>query len=302
MTVLGLVSSAQAVFPGENGRIAFVSRVPGTRGIATMRPDGSDIRWLLRETGYIRGLDWSANGQWLLYDRFTSRHCTEIWKIPASGQRETQLTNNDACDLHPSWAPNGDRFVFASDRRGTNPVVLKGRQHDYNLYTMRSNGTGLTRLTSARSRESCPAWSPDGRRIAFSVGGGNNADIAVMRANGTHRHLLTRAAGADYCPQWSPDGRWLVFTSARNRKDGARHNWEVYSMRADGSQETRLSNNAGEDYASTWSPDGTTILFEHPPVSRADLHLFAMDPDGSNERQITFEPGEALGAAWRTRG
>ena len=70
-----------------------------------------------------------------------------------------------------------------------------------------------------------PAWSPDGRRIAFASGRDGNFEIYVINADGSRQRRLTRNTGRDVGPVWSPDGRRIAFES----------NWQVYVMNADGS-------------------------------------------------------------------
>jgi hypothetical protein len=86
-----------------------------------------------------------------------------------------------------------------------------------------------------------PAWSPDGRRIAFVVKG----DLWDADADGTHRALIVRDADQ---PAWSPNGRRLAFT-----RSGV-----VYTVRADGEDERKLA--SGEHPA--WSPDGNRIALD----------------------------------------
>ncbi len=86
-----------------------------------------------------------------------------------------------------------------------------------------------------------PAWTPDGRRIAFVQRG----DVWVMDADGTRRARLVRAGDE---PAWAPDGRRLAFV-----RDDA-----VWTVRADGLDERRLAAGADPD----WSKDGKRIAFE----------------------------------------
>lgn len=71
-------------------------------------------------------------------------------------------------DNLPKWSPTGDLIAFTSHRDG-----------DYEIYTIRPDGTGLTRLTSSPSHDAHPAWSPDGQWITFSSArGGFKDDMA----------------------------------------------------------------------------------------------------------------------------
>ena len=59
---------------------------------------------------------------------------------------------------------------------------------------------------------STPAWSPDGKSIAFVRGKGGNWDVYVMNADGSHRRKLTKSPSEDAFPSWSPDGKTMAFT------------------------------------------------------------------------------------------
>jgi TolB protein len=103
-----------------------------------------------------------------------------------------------------------------------------------------------------------PAWSPDGRRIAFvaylhgadpfTIGQGD-AEIFVVRADGGHPLAVSRNRAWDGDPAWSPDGRWIVFT---RRSDHA----EIYVMHPDGTDQRRLPGLTGvaNDCCPTWRP------------------------------------------------
>src|SRR5215216_6212838 len=111
-----------------------------------------------------------------------------------------------------------------------------------------------------------PAWSPDGRRIAFTSFRHGNGEIYVMRSDGSAASRLTRTAAHDDHAAWSPDGTKLAFASTR---DG---NYEIYVMNADGSAQRRLTDNAASDYLPTWSPDGREIAWQSDRGGDFDIY------------------------------
>ena len=142
---------------------------------------------------------------------------------------------------------------------------------------MNADGSGVTRLIDHDADDLTPAWSPDGRRIAFASGGRARLDIYVMDASGFTR--LTDNDGGT--PAWSPDGRRIAFTSDR---DG---NPEIYVMNADGSGVTRLTYNDARDLFlndsfPAWSPDGRRIAFHSH--RDGNMEIYVMNAAGEPPR------------------
>ena len=104
-------------------------------------------------------------------------------------------------------------------------------------------------------KDGSPAWSPDGKRIAFYSERDGNAEIYLMNADGTGLTRLTRTSADEGYPAWSPDGRTISFDSDR---DG---NFDVFAMDADGGNIRPLTRHPSRDVSATWTPDGAGIVF-----------------------------------------
>ncbi len=157
---------------------------------------------------------------------------------------------------------------------------------------MNADGSEQRRLTRDGG---APAWSPDGRRIAFVSSDG----IYVMNADGSGERLLTRAAVRyPASPVWSPDGRKIAFVS----------NWQVWVMNADGSGQRMLTRTSrARNVALAWSPNGQKIAFErrigrqkyrntaleYGQCSRCDgrvrVQVYVMNADGSEVRRLAHD-------------
>jgi dipeptidyl aminopeptidase/acylaminoacyl peptidase len=157
---------------------------------------------------------------------------------------------------------------------------------------MGADGQNQVQLTSNSTNDDEPAWSPDGRRIAFRRSGPGFNDIFVMDADGQNQVQLTNAPGSDSEPAWSPDGQLIAFRSNRDADS------EIYVMGADGQNQTRLTFDPASDGEPTFSPDGQRIAFQsnRPEPPGTDQEIVVMDTDGQNQVPLTnnsfgdFEP------------
>jgi len=131
-----------------------------------------------------------------------------------------------------------------------------GRQK---IYTMKANGDNKTQLTTSRTFNNHPAFSPNGKMIAFTSDRSGNGDIYTMSANGTHQKRVTRSNGEESDPAWSPDGTRIAFASSSTG------NTDIYVINKDGTDLTRLTTSAQRDIEPAWSPDGTRIAFVRGP-------------------------------------
>ena len=167
-------------------------------------------------------------------------------------------------------------------------VFHSNRDSNWDIYTMNSDGSNQTRLTFNEAGDSSPAWSPNGRQIAFNSqrdsGGRNgeiNSEIYVMDADGTKQRRLTHYPGIDGGPDWSPDSTQIAFCSTRAAKEGERK-LEIYVMDADGSNVKQVTN-VGFAQRPKWSPDGEWIIF----MDFIKHGIYAIRPDGTDLWQVS---------------
>jgi Tol biopolymer transport system component len=167
-----------------------------------------------------------------------------------------------------SGEPGNGRIVFASGGRLFSVDPTHGEEMDL--------GPGFA-----------PAWSPDGRQIAFIDGGGVN----VMNADGSGRRLLH--SGDDRQPVWSPDGTRLAFVNAQLAGTGA-----LLVANVAGGVPNVLATGVQTSWPPSWSPDGRRLAYTEG--SAVDLAL--VDADGTGHRILSGGPGLDLGPAWSPDG
>jgi Tol biopolymer transport system component len=129
------------------------------------------------------------------------------------------------------------------------------------IYAVNPDGTGLAQLTHVAKNQTAadPAWSPDGRHIAFDSNMSGAVRLWIMDADGGHAHMVAgdRPNVADRLPTYTPDGRQLVFSRCIMGDHCA-----IYSIRVDGTHLRALTRlRAINDTQPSVSPDGGQIAF-----------------------------------------
>jgi dipeptidyl aminopeptidase/acylaminoacyl peptidase len=285
-----LPSAADAAFPGQNGRIAFMTR-QGTSdpssAIWTMDGAGANLDQLTSHAVEDGMPAVSPDGQRIA---FTSNRDgnTEVYVMDQYGAGPVNLTNNAASDFDPAFSPDGQKIAFVSNRDG-----------NFEIYVMDADGSHQTRLTTDPAEDSAPTFSPDGQKIAFSRIVASNSHIFAMDANGSNPTDLTPHSDSysDREPDFSPDGRHIAFTSNRS-PDTVEH---IYVMDAGGANQTALTNTSASDSYAAFSPDGTKIAFARSLPSQSQYDIYVMDATGANATNLTNSSAQDTYPAWAPR-
>lgn len=188
-------------------------------------------------------------------------------------------------------APHGlelpGHIAFASHRDG-----------NWELYTMRASDPGaVRRLTQHPADDLYPAWSPDGKQLAYSTRQDGNAEICVLDVGTGTVRRVTQQPSEEWAPTWSPAGDLLAYQSDRNGQS------DIYACALDGSAERRLTPMEGNHEAPHWSPDGRAVVFDSDldvgEAVHASINLYVMGADGSSPHRL-LAGGES--PAWSPDG
>jgi TolB protein len=261
----------------------------------------------------------------IAFSRAIDRETKELCIADYDGANMEQLTRSGGLKLFPDWAPSGAALAYCTYGTSTLNVCT---------YAL---GTGKSVLVSSRTGlNTTPAFSPDGRRVAVSLGFEGNSEIYTMSPAGKDLTRLTNNKAIDISPCWSPNGRQIAFVSDRTGTP------QIYVMNADGTDLTRLTFEGSYNTSPAWSPRGDLIAFvqrqpggtnqicvtdltgdtymrltsgvnnEDPVWSPDGLHIafasnrtgqfeiYTMDWTGANQRRITSVNG-AYSPAWSPR-
>lgn len=150
----------------------------------------------------VRGLTWSRDGRYVLFGSRGNGNGWEIWQVDTNGKNLAPLVSNGFDATSPALSPDGLTLALEHDDHVTNltaiPLAGGGEPHPF--------------APSSR-QDYTPAWSPNGRRVAFISTRSGPMEIWLANADGSHMEQITQINGNGFplSPTWSPDGQCILF-------------------------------------------------------------------------------------------
>ena len=192
--------------------------------------------------------------------------------------RDVRLTIREGTSMAAAVSPDG----------GTIALDLLGA-----LWTLGIDGGPARRVLDDGYDAHLPAWSPDGRRLAFQAYLRDTWHIWAMNADGTGLQEVTAGPFDDREPYWSPDGTRLAFSSDRGG------NYDIWTVTLATGEVKQITNSGANDSMPAWSPDGREIAFVS---DRTERGIYARNVESGAERLLVPDATTVWSPTWTPDG
>ncbi|MCD4706965.1 MAG: hypothetical protein K8S62_04425 [Candidatus Sabulitectum sp.] len=302
----------------QNESIVFLSKAHSSEGELYLLDKSGELTRLTHNNRHENNPAISRDGSRVAFQAGdqTDMSTWEIYILDIGSGTETRLTNNSFIEAHPDWGPGDSLLVFSSWHDSTGAAAGAA-----DIFTMRTDGSQVTRLTDSPWEDNDAEWSPDGAHIAFKSNRltqiAAREEIFVMNSDGSNQTRLTTTAGwqSDHDPSWSPDSRTIVYS----HYDGSRPwfdiadpdifvsswdeliPWNICSVDLQGNSE-QLTDETYVAGLPVFSKDGASILFlrmdfifnQSGTLIGAD-HLLILIPESGGKGQQLIPDDEHTG-------
>ncbi len=189
----------------------------------------------------------SPDGKKIAFMSNRNQKSRSLFLMKINGSEVSALTDNEAYEESPSWAPDGNSILFTRQIRqdGDTTHAANGE-----IFSMDLSTKIAVRVSHKEGYDSGAVYDPKGERIAFYGSGEHSFDIFVMNPDGKEIHNVTNDTLDAYSPTWSPDGQWIAYTAGEN------NNYDIYIIHLDTGERRQLTKTKFRNEHPSWQPAG----------------------------------------------
>jgi TolB protein len=265
-------------------KIAFVSDKTGRKEIYLMDYDGYNPIKVTSRFSHAMAPAWRQDGKEIAFTAVTPNgknvrnHNMFLYEL-ASG-KITMLSNRQGINSGAAFSPVNEQLIALTMSFPGNPEI----------FTMNTSTKVVQRLTNSFGLDVDPAWSPDGKWMAFVSDRSGRPMVYKMEATGANVQRLTYAGQYNATPSWSPTGNKLAFAGWDAGK------FDIFLMNPDGTNIERLTKNMGNNEDPNFAPDGYFLVYSSNRKGKKNLYL--TNVDNTVHRQITSDFGNCEAPKW----
>jgi Tol biopolymer transport system component len=254
----------------RTGRLVFSSNRAGAWRIWTIKADGSELKQLTKQETDDQDVDpvFSPEGKSILFTS-TRGGKAGVWRMLADGSKPERICDGDQAE----GSPDGAKIVLRRSERILTRELAGGKE----------------KVLTPDDWPHCsgPAWSPDGKSIAFAARWEAGNGIYVVAAEGNKPVKVYDKQGA--CePHWSPDGTRIVYETETH----------ICTINPDGTKNRPVTYFGGVQRYARYSPDGKTLVFCQGVSEQGPWELYLIPAGGGTPQKLT-EGGSDMYPDWK---
>jgi dipeptidyl aminopeptidase/acylaminoacyl peptidase len=233
--------------------------------VETPVPTPPPSAWTAEHKLFVQDAAWSPDGKRIAFSRYDASgpYAAKNWTIWIAGRDGSNPRAVLRGAVSCVFSPDGNRLAAG--------MLFDG---DWEVVTVRADGTDLKRITNRKGSDYLPAWSPDGSFLVYCADVEGSHDLYRVGVDGTGLKRLTHGSGKAFNPAFSPDGKRIVFYL----ETGDRHD-QIWTLDLATGREERVTDGTGHNFFPSFLPDGR-IAFSGQPDG-GERRLMVVSKDGA---------------------